>query len=128
MVKIVILGNTASLKNSKQVFAKADRVIFTASKTYKEWKGPAEAELRSTYARLIGREWKYPLRVDFFFARRDRRKFDYINIAQAPLDLLVEVGILRDDDMTSVIPGEWSHTVDKENPRVELIIHELGTD
>lgn len=59
------------------------------------------------------------------FYRATRRKFDHLNIAQGPLDLMVEAGILADDDMIHVLPGCFEWSVDKDNPRVEVVISEV---
>lgn len=72
--------------------------------------------------RLKGTILNYPVKIEFFFYRRTKRVFDYINMAQGPLDLLVDVGIIPDDSVRYVIPVFTGWAVDKQNPRVVITI------
>lgn len=94
-----------------------------SSKQYRQWATAALWQLKTHPA--VGRQWKYPLTVYFKFYRKTRRRWDYNNLSQGPLDLLTEAGIIEDDDMNHVIPnfsGGWE--VDKKNPRVEMYLEE----
>jgi Holliday junction resolvase RusA-like endonuclease len=122
VVVITIPGETPSLKNSKRIIYPGGHPRLIPSKQYSRWVVAALWQLKQHPA--VGREWHYPVRVDFVFYRTTRRLFDYINAAQGPLDVLVEAGILAGDDMNLVKPGEWNWAIDKENPRVELTITE----
>ena len=63
-----------------------------------------------------------PYRVGFYFIRDSKRKFDYINAAQLPLDLMQEFDWLEDDNMENVIPVFLGYEVDKENPGIRIEI------
>ena len=138
--KLIIPGDVPSLKNSKQL-AVLGTLPGRNGLPYKTWLNrllrqikivPSKAYQR--YARralpllkqcnLVGYDWQYPVTIHFYFYRATRRKFDHLNIAQGPLDLMVEAGILADDDMAHVIPGVFEWGVDKDNPRVEIVISE----
>lgn len=125
--KLIIPGNTPSLKNSKQlVWGKGqDRPRLIASETYRAWKPQALCSLRQSP--LVGKQWRYPLRVSFHFIRKDNRAFDHINIAQGPLDLMTEAGIIEDDSMKHVTPGDFSYQVKKDSPCVIVTIEERET-
>lgn len=120
---VTIPGQTISLKNSKQIVVtgKGKRRII-ASEAYQSYANAALWQLKTN--ELIGHKWHYPLLLSFHFVRRDRRIFDHINLAQGPLDLLVEVGIIAADDMNHVIPAGFSWEVDKVNPRCIVTIQE----
>ena len=138
--KLIIPGNVPSLKNSKQLAvlgtlpgrngqpykAWLNRLLkqikIVPSKNYQQYKRRTLPLLKS--CNLVGHKWQYPVMVHFHFYRATRRKFDHLNIAQGPLDLMVEAGILADDDMIHVLPGCFEWSVDKDNPRVEIIISE----
>lgn len=122
--KIVIPGNTPSLKNSKQMVMTGDKPRLISSKTYRNWMPGALYQLNTSP--LVGKKWSYPLRISFHFIRDSRRKFDFINAAQGPCDLLIQAGIIEDDDMLHLIPGEFSYQVGpKESACCILTITEV---
>ncbi len=120
--QLTISGETPSLKNSKQIVQAGRFPKLVPSKAYKKWAKQVLRKLKR--CELVGRPWHYPVIIDFHFYRTTRRRFDYVNLCQGPLDLMVEAGILDDDDMTCVIPGQWAWDVDQANPRVEVTIYE----
>ena len=122
MTTITIPGNTPSLKNSKQIVWRYGQPRITASRVYKQWFMDA---LPQVMVQGIEPITEYPVRVDFHFFRANKRLFDFINLMQGPLDLLVEAEILKADDMRYVYPGQVDWTVDKENPRVEMVIQRI---
>jgi hypothetical protein len=64
--------------------------------------------------------------VGFHYIRSSRRKFDYNNLGQGPLDLLTQAGIIKDDDMNHVIPnGDLSYEVDPKRVGVIITLEEL---
>ena len=63
-----------------------------------------------------------PYKISFYFIRDTRRKFDYVNAAQLPLDLMQKYGWLEDDDCHNVIPVFEGYEVDKENAGVIIKI------
>lgn len=101
--RLTLPSETPSLKNSKQIVTAGRFPKLVPSKFYRQWAKPILKRLKR--CELVGHQWAYPVTIDFHFYRASRRRFDYINLAQGPLDLLVEAGILADDDMACVIPG-----------------------
>lgn len=115
-VKIFIKGNVPSAKNSKVWTGK--RLVM--SKTVQR------------YIRRFGYQWKHvaflfkeaikdkkpPYKVYFTFYRGTRHKFDYVNAAQLPLDLMVRNGWIEDDNADIVVPVFLSYKYDRENPGV----------
>ena len=49
-------------------------------------------------------------------------EFDYINMAQLPLDLLQDVGILDDDDTENIVPMFLPNIYDKDHAGLNLYI------
>jgi hypothetical protein len=45
-----------------------------------------------------------PYRIGIYFVRATRQKFDYVNMAQLPLDLMQTHGWLEDDSADFVVP------------------------
>lgn len=68
-----------------------------------------------------------PIVIGFHFVRGTKHKFDFHNMCQIILDLLIAFDVIEDDDMDHVIPmplkydGRW-YSVDKENPGVWVTI------
>lgn len=111
---IFIPGNVPSSKNSKQwtgrylVHSKATQRYIKESKIYWE-------KYRKQFHKMIeGRD--KPYRIGFYFFRKTKRKFDLINAAQMPCDLMVKHGWIDDDNADEIVPVFLGHEHDKENP------------
>lgn len=122
---IFIPGQTPSKKNSKQIVLPGDgrrRVI--SSEFFITWEEKALRRLREH--ELVGYKWKYPLRAGFHYVRKGHYRFDYNNLNQGSLDLLVKVGIIEDDSMKHIIPnGPLSYEVDKARMGVYITLEEI---
>lgn len=62
----------------------------------------------------------FPIRVEFQLIRKDKRRFDYVNLCQLPLDIMVWEGWLPDDNADYIIPIFKEYIVDKENPGIKI--------
>ncbi len=122
---IFINGNVPSSKNSKQfVTFKTEKKMLINSKTVRNYmKNHCDEwwENSSKFKEMIKGKEK-PYRIGFYFIRDSKRKFDYINAAQLPLDLMQDYGWIDDDDVNNVIPVFLGYEVDKENPGVRIEI------
>lgn len=120
---IFIQGNTPSSKNSKQfVTLKSGKTMLLNSKTVqkyiKESKGDWILNKNNFKKMLKGKE--KPYKIELYFIRDSRRKFDYINAAQIVFDLMQHYGYIEDDDSTNVIPVFKGFEVDKARAGVEI--------
>lgn len=61
-----------------------------------------------------------PYKIELFFIRDSRRRFDYINAAQIVFDLMQEYEYIEDDDSTNVTPVFKGFEVDKARAGVEI--------
>lgn len=52
----------------------------------------------------LTKDKELPLRIGFYFYRDSKRKWDFVNIVQCPLDMFQEYGYIEDDDTKHVIP------------------------
>lgn len=117
---IFISGNVPSSKNSKQWTGK----MLINSKTVRNYmKNHCDEwwENIGKFKEMIKGKEK-PYKVGFYFIRDSKRKFDYINVAQLPLDLMQDYDWIEDDNMENVIPIFLGYEVDKENPGVRIEI------
>ena len=119
---ITIPGQTISKKNSKRIVIVRNKPMLVSSQAYQNWAHAAVWQLKTN--EFVGREWQYPLFVGFHFARYGKGPFDYNNLTQGILDVLIEAGIIKDDNMNCVIPCGFSWEVDKHNPRCVVAISE----
>lgn len=120
MSKIFISGNVPSSKNSKQWTGKH----LIMSKTCREYIKTHETEYivyKDKFLKSIQGKEK-PYKIGFYFIRDSRRKFDYINAVQLPLDLMQKYGWLEDDDCHNVIPVFLGHEVDKARTGMYIIL------
>lgn len=87
------------------------------TKAYKAW-------LRSC-PELHAHRLPGPVRVTYTFVWPDKRQRDGQNYLKAPMDYLVNEGVLVDDNWQVVVSETWTHAgVDKQNARVEILIVE----
>lgn len=120
---IFIAGNTPSSKNSKQfVTLKNGKKLLLNSKIVRKYIDKSEMDWRFNktefFKMLKGKE--KPYKIELYFIRDSRRKFDYINAAQIIFDLMQEYGYIEDDDSTNVIPIFKGFEVDKARSGVEI--------
>ena len=123
MNEITIFGNVPSSKNNKRIAYVKGRTLVLMSKfaetyireTATQWKAH-----RNNFHRLISNKTK-PYKIEFQFIRETRRRFDFINLCQLPLDLMVKHGYLEDDDYTNVIPIINPEVIfDKKNSGIKI--------
>lgn len=125
---IFISGNTPSSKNSKRI------ITITSKKTGKKTTRLINSEVTEKYIKNSKADWMInknkflstvknkskPYKIELFFIRDSRRKFDYINAAQIVFDLMQEYGYIEDDDSQNIIPVFKGFEVDKVRAGVEI--------
>jgi len=120
---IFIAGNTPSSKNSKQfVTLKTGKKLLLNSKTVQNYIKNSKADWlinKNEFLKMLKGKEK-PYRVELYFIRDTRKRFDYINAAQIVFDLMQEYGYIEDDDSTNVIPIFKGFEVDKVRSGVEI--------
>ncbi len=85
------------------------------SKKYKQWLHHCPT--------LEAINLKGPVKIYYTFYWPDKRIRDGQNYLKAPLDFLVNQGVLVDDNWNIVISETWDHIgIDKVNPRVVIEI------
>ena len=125
---IFIAGNTPSSKNSKRIITitnkktgkKTTRLINSevTEKYIKNSKADWVLNKRNFLKMLVGKE--KPYKIELYFIRDSKRKFDYINAAQIIFDLMQEYSYIEDDDSTNVIPVFKGYKIDKSRAGVEI--------
>lgn len=64
---------------------------------------------------------EYPITITFFFRRKTKRRWDYVNMAQGLLDAMVTAGYIPDDCADYVIPAFVPYEVSK-NPGCDITV------
>lgn len=120
MTRLVITGRIPSKKNSKQIVCRGRRPILLSSEAYDAWHLVASNQIQKQ---------KPPkgiklCRIEATFYPPDNRKADLSNKWESIGDLLVDNGVLVDDNWFVILKLELlAAYVDKVNPRVEIVIH-----
>ena len=120
---IFIAGNTPSSKNSKQfVTLKSGKTLLINSKTVQKYIKESKADWlvnKNEFLKMLENKEK-PYKIELFFIRDSKRRFDYINAAQIIFDLMQEYDYIEDDDSTNVIPIFKGFEVDKVRTGVKI--------
>lgn len=119
MISLTVNGRTPSKKNSKQIIYVRGKPLIISSKDYAQWHKTSLQSLKMT-----------PVSVDstscvrLCFYSENRRKFDLSNKAESIMDLLVDAGILPDDNY-EIVPNLFLEYggISKGNPRCEIKIY-----
>lgn len=109
-------------KNSQQIFRRPSdgKPFVVPSAKYREYAKAADYFLRPKPDVPID----YPVRVECRFYMPTARKCDLVNLLQCVDDLLVEFGVLKDDNYSIVGSHDGSRVfVDREHPRTEIRIY-----
>lgn len=120
---IFIKGNTPSSKNSKQfVTLKNGKTMLLNSKTVQKYIKESKGDWiknKTEFLKML-KDKEKPYKIELFFIRDSRRRFDYINAAQIIFDLMQEYGYIEDDNSTNIIPVFSGFEVDKARAGVEI--------
>ena len=117
-MEFTILGRVPSKKNSKVMVCRGKFPILLPSAKYQEWHKDASKQLTGAYKVGI-----CPSTIEIKLFSPDMRKSDLTNKAESIMDLLVDNGVLEDDNwfccpnISLKFGGQ-----DKENPRAEISI------
>ena len=118
-MKLTIYGDVPSKKNSKQIFRNraTGKPFIKSSERYEAWHRQALPQLhRTPRAKDI-------TAIAICFYPATKRRSDLTNKAESIMDLLVDAGVIEDDNWF-VVPDIHPKFggVDKENPRAEVEI------
>lgn len=120
---IFIPGDIPSSKNSKRVAYAHGRVFVFNSKFVESYKRETSKywglNRTAFYSMVKGKE--KPYKIEFQFVRRSQRRFDFVNLLQLPLDLMVKYEWIEDDDYKNILPIINEEIIfDKHNPGIKI--------
>lgn len=124
-IKCVIPINPVSKKNSQQIYMnpRTGKRFITPSQVYKKYRFDAGAYIMQERPES---PIDTKVNVKCLFYMHTRRKVDLVNLQEAVLDVLVDAGMLADDNSRIVVSMDGSRVLwDRENPRTEITITEV---
>lgn len=122
-IVLTIKGRIPSKKNSRNIFFRRGRLMNIPSAKYKEWHKSATEQLKRVPKKHL--EDIESIIIEFYAP--DKRATDLTNKAESVMDLLVDTGIIKDDNwyivrrIALIFKG-----VDKLNPRALVSINTHG--
>lgn len=118
-MKLTILGNPATKKNSMQIVRFGNRPGLIQSETYRQYERDFTKQVTGQYKQCID----YPVNVKCVYYRKTKHRVDLSNLMAATHDCLVKAGVLADDNSQIIVSVDGSEVRhDKDNPRVEIEI------
>lgn len=123
---IFIKGNVPSSKNSKQW---TGRYLISNKPTqnYKKLYYYQYLENKRKFKDMI-KNIRRPYNITFYFIRDSKRRFDYVNVAQLPLDLMVDSEWIDDDNSDYIRPIFTGYEVNKLNAGLIIGIEEINNE
>jgi len=117
MLQIVLKGRIPSKKNSKMMVCRGSRPMLLPSANYTAWQKEQSLCLKGLKP-VVGIE-----SISIVFYAPDKRPTDLTNKAESIMDLLVDNGIIEDDNWFVVPSVTLSFGgVDKDDPRAVITI------
>jgi len=119
-VTYIIRGNPITKKNSQRIVALNGHPAIIPSKQYKRYAKSAEWQLSM---HRLDNPINTPVNVACVYYMQTRRRVDLVNLLEATMDILVDAGILADDNAKIAVSHDGCRVLyDKANPRVEIEI------
>lgn len=120
-LRIWIPGDPRTKKNSQQIRRRGSRHWVAPSDAYRQYAADCVLQIPSIARLHIDK----PVNVQCVYHMATRRKVDLVNLLEATLDILVEAGVLADDNSRIAASHDGSRVqYDRERPGVEIIITE----
>lgn len=121
LYECTIFGQPYVKKSNQRVVLAGRRIVKIDTPKYKAWHKSALHQLANCITPTYPIDVPVILTVKFYMKTRNR--VDLSNLYEGIQDVLVEFGVLKDDNYTIVTGHDGSRVFyDKENPRMEVTI------
>lgn len=125
VLNLLVKGRIPSKKNSRNLFVRGGKLFNIPSKEYAAWHKTAILQLA---APKTASEIKWS-KCKLAFWAPDKRAADLSNKTESIMDLLVDAGVIEDDNWWVIGKLELTFMgVDKLNPRCEITLLEFQED
>ena len=128
---IILKGNPTTKKNSQKIITNpaTGRPMVIQGERYQAYEQACFWQLVWQSEKIKSKLPKPPYNVQCVYYRDSNRRVDLGNLLAATCDILVNAGILPDDNFKVIASHDGSRVlVDKQNPRVEITITEVKKD
>ena len=120
-MRIVLKGRPITKKNHQQIIWIKGHPSIKPSKAYEQYSKDCRWQLN--VLRLGEMKISSPINLRCVYYMPTRHRVDLVNLLEATCDILVECGLLADDNSKIVVSHDGSRVeYDKYNPRVEIEI------
>lgn len=117
-IKFIVKGRIPSKKNNQQILTgRGGHPFIMPSKKFKDWQNNAFIQLLH---QKVPRQSKVCSMIELKVYFPDRRKADLTNKAESIMDMMVEYGVIEDDNWKCTGEVRLIPFYDKENPRCEI--------
>ena len=118
-MNFIIYGNPITKKNSQRIVQTGAHVKVLPSKQYMQYRTDSIAQITGKQRLNIN----CPVNLQVVYYMQTRRRVDLVNLLEATCDILVDAGVLVDDNCRIVAAHDGSCVkYDKTNPRAEITI------
>ena len=120
-MRIILKGRPITKKNSQRIVQVRGHIRVIPSKQYLEYLAACRWQIN--VLRMGEMKISSPINLQCVYYMPTRHRVDLVNLLEATCDILVECGLLADDNSKIVVSHDGSRVeYDKNNPRVEIEI------
>lgn len=120
-MKITLYGRPITKKNSQRIVHAGKYLKIKPSERYEIYEKDCLYQLLQTPRAPEG-----ALNMQCVYYMPTRHRVDLVNLLEATCDILVEAGIIEDDNSKIIVSHDGSRVkYDKTNPRVEITLSEV---
>jgi Holliday junction resolvase RusA-like endonuclease len=119
---IILTGEPRTKKNSQRIVMAGGRPVLLPSKPYKEYREVCMWKIPGWQKTRINE----PVNLQCVYYLGTKRRVDLCNLIEATCDILVDAGVIADDNSKIVVSHDGSRVkLDRDNPRAEITITEI---
>lgn len=125
-MKIILKGRPITKKNHQRIVQAGGRARLIQAPPYLKYRDDCRWQINILH--LNDMRINSPINLRCVYYMPTRHRVDLVNLLEATCDILVECGVLEDDNCRIVAAHDGSRVdYDKHNPRVEITISALQT-
>ena len=114
-----IYGDPVTKKNSQRIVKAGKYTRVLPSNAYLQYRADSIAQITGEKRLHISS----PVNLKVVYYMRTKQRVDLVNLLEATCDILVDAGVLDDDNSRIVVGHDGSRVeYDKQNPRAEITI------
>lgn len=121
-MKLTLYGRPITKKNSMRIARNGKRSFLLPSPQFMRYERDCKRQITGKYRKNIN----YPINLKAVYYMPTRHRVDLTNLLNATNDILVDCGVLKDDNSQIIVSHDGSRVLyDKKNPIVEIFIERV---